>query len=247
MKLFECEKITICLAALILLAAFAGFADVGGKITGVVTDQSGGGIPGATVVVVNTATGQKQTATTDEHGLYSFPVLAVGQYDIEISCTGFQPFRRTGLTINVNSALQEDVTLRLQEHSESVVVEEAADQVHVETADTQMGQTLESQRIAEAPLNGRSFTNLLAVQTGVTPVSTGATSSTSSGGGFGAIAPSGGLDPGLFSVNGQRESANGFMVNGANSIDGNINDSTFGQVLSAMPPRLMQLALKFQF
>src|SRR5208337_2786596 len=205
-----------------------------------VTDQSGGGIPGATVVVVNTATGQKQTATTDEHGLYSFPVLAVGQYDIEISCTGFQPFRRTGLTINVNSALQEDVTLRLQEHSESVVVEEAADQVHVETADTQMGQTLESQRIAEAPLNGRSFTNLLAVQTGVT-------SSTSSGGGFGAIAPSGGLDPGWFSVNGQRESANGFMVNGANSIDVNINDSTVGQVLSAMPPRLMQLALKFQF
>jgi hypothetical protein len=47
-------------------------------------------------------------------------------------------------------------------------------------------------------------------------VTTSATSSTSSGGGFGAIAPSGGLDPGLFSVNGQRESANGFILNGAN-------------------------------
>ena len=216
MKLCGCQKITVSLAAVILLAAFNALADVGGKITGVVTDQSGGGVPGATVVVANTATGQKQTATTDDNGLYSFPVLAVGQYDIEISCAGFQPYRRTGLTINVNSALQEDVALRLQGQSESVVVEEAAEQVHVETADTQMGQTLESQRIVEVPLNGRSFTNLLAVQTGVTPVSTSATSSTSSGGGFAAIAPSGGLDPGLFSINGQRESANGFMVNGAN-------------------------------
>ena len=61
-------------------------------------------MPGATVVVRNTATRQKQMATTDEHGLYSFPVVSVGQYDLEISCPGFQPYRRTGLTININSA-----------------------------------------------------------------------------------------------------------------------------------------------
>lgn len=216
MELLRETRRTLCLVVVLLLIPPSGFADVGGKITGTVTDQSGGGVPGATVVVTNTATGQKQTATSDEHGLYSFPVLAVGQYDIEISCPGFQSFRRTGLTINVKSALQEDVTLRLRQQSESVTVTEAADQVHIETADTELGQTLQSAHIAEVPLNGRSYTNLLAVQTGVTPVATSATSSTSSGGGFGAIAPSGGLDPGLFSVNGQRESANGFMVNGAN-------------------------------
>jgi Carboxypeptidase regulatory-like domain len=199
-----------------LLIAQLSLADVGGKITGVITDPSGGGVVGAAVSVTNTATGQKQTTTADEHGAYSFPVLAVGQYDIEISCAGFQPYRRTGLTININSALQVDVTLKLQQQSDSVTVTEAADQVRVETADTQLGQTLQSERIAEVPLNGRSYTNLFAVQTGVTPVSTAATSSTSSGGGFGAIAPSGGLDPGMFSVNGQRESANGFLLNGAN-------------------------------
>jgi hypothetical protein len=66
------------------------------------------------------------------------------------------------------------------------------------------------------PLNGRSYTDLLAVQTGVAPVTTSATSSTSSGGSFGAVAPSGEINPGLFSVNGQRESANGFILNGAN-------------------------------
>jgi hypothetical protein len=109
-----------------------------------------------------------------------------------------------------------DATLKLKEQSESVTVTETADQLRVEMADTQLGQTLESERITEVPLNRRSYTDLFAVQTGVTPVSTAATSSTSSGGGFGAIAPSGSLDPGMFSVNGQRESANGFLLNGAN-------------------------------
>jgi Carboxypeptidase regulatory-like domain/TonB dependent receptor len=216
MKISESASLFVFLTVAFLVIPHSVVADVGGKITGVVKGPNGDAIPGATVVVGNTATGLKQTTTTDEQGVYSFPVLAVGQYDIEISCAGFQSYRRTGLTINVKSALQEDVTLRLREQSESVTVTEAADQVHIETADTELGQTLVGERIAEVPLNGRSYTNLLAVQTGVTPVATSATSSTSSGGGFGAIAPSGGLDPGLFSVNGQRESANGFMVNGAN-------------------------------
>jgi hypothetical protein len=79
-----------------------------------------------------------------------------------------------------------------------------------------LGLTINSQRITEVPLNGRSYTDLLAVQTGVAPVTTSSTSSTSSGGGFGAVAVSGNLNPGLFSVNGQRESANGFILNGAN-------------------------------
>jgi hypothetical protein len=216
MKISKFASLFVYLTVAFLVVAHSAVADVGGKVTGVVKGPNGDAISGATVVVGNTATGLKQTTTTDEQGLYSFPVLAVGQYDMEISCPGFQTYRRTGLTINVKSALQEDVTLRLREQSESVTVTEAADQVHIETADTELGQTLQSARIAEVPLNGRSYTNLLAVQTGVTPVATSATSSTSSGGGFGAIAPSGGLDPGLFSVNGQRESANGFMVNGAN-------------------------------
>jgi len=190
-------------------------ADVGGKIRGVVKDPNGGTVPGATVVLTNTATGQNQTAISDDSGVYSFPVLPAGHYDIEINCPGFRPYRRTGLVVNINSALQEDVTLQLVQLSQTVTVE-AAGPVRVETADTQLGETLESPRVAELPLNGRSYTDLLAVQTGITPVTTSATSSTSSGGGFGAIAPSGGLDPGLFSVNGQRESANGFILNGAN-------------------------------
>jgi hypothetical protein len=204
------------IASTTLIAASAGFAQVGGRITGTVKDPTGASLGGAVIAAVNATTGAKQETKSDDQGVYSFPALAVGQYNIEISSAGFTPYRRTGLAIDVNSALQVDVTLQLAGQTTTVNVNEEAVQVQVEKSDTQLGQTLTTQRITEVPLNGRSYTDLLAVQTGVSPVTTSTTSSTSSGGGFGAIAPSGGLNPGLFSVNGQRESANGFLLNGAN-------------------------------
>ncbi len=219
MRRTECRILALrfsCLITAVLLISSACFAQVGGGITGVVKDPSDAAIPGASVFLTNTATGTKRTATTDSQGVYSFPALAVGQYDLEVNAPGFLAQRRSGLVIDVNSKLQVDIKLQLAGQSESVTVEAGAVQVNVETADSEVGQTLQSQQITEVPLNGRSYTDLLGVQTGVTPVTTSATSSTSSGGGFGAIAPSGGLDPGNFSVNGQRESANGFILNGAN-------------------------------
>jgi len=195
-------------------------AQVGGRITGTVKDPTGAALSGAVVAAVNTATGLRQATRTDDQGTYTFPALAVGQYNVEVSAPGFTPYRRTGVTIDVNSAPQVDVTLQLASQSATVNVSEEATQVQVEKSDTQLGQTIASQQITGVPLNGRSYTDLLAVQTGVVPVTTSATSSSSSGGGFGAVAPSGGLNPGLFSVNGQRESANGYILNGANVEEG---------------------------
>lgn len=198
----------------------AVMAQVGGRINGTVKDPSGAAIADAGVVAVSAATGGKLETKTDDQGLFAFPALAVGKYDIEVNAPGFTPYRRSGLVIDVNSTLQVDVTLKLAGQSETVTVTEDAGQVQVEKSDTQLGQTINSQRITEVPLNGRSYTDLLAVQTGVVPVTTSATSSTSSGGSFGAVAVSGGLNPGLFSVNGERESANGFILNGANVEEG---------------------------
>jgi hypothetical protein len=203
-----------------VIAANMLFGQVGGRITGSVKDPTGASLSGAAVVAVNAATGVKLETKADDQGVYSFPALAVGKYNIEISSPGFVTYRKSGLMIDVNSAPQVDVTLQLATQSTSVEVNEEAAQVQVEKSDTQLGQTVTSQQITEVPLNGRSYTDLLAVQTGVAPVTTSATSSTSSGGSFGAVAPSGGLDPGTFSVNGQRESANGFILNGANVEEG---------------------------
>lgn len=195
-------------------------AQVGGRITGTVKDPTGAFVSGTSVVVTNSATGTKQETKTDDQGVFTFPAIPVGQYNIEVSAQGFTPYRRTGVMIDVNSAPQVDVTLQLAAQSQTVNVSEEAAQVAVEKSDTQLGQTITSQQITQVPLLTRSYTDLLAVQTGVSPVTTSATSSTSSGGTFGATAVSGGLNPGLFSVNGQRESANGFILNGANVEEG---------------------------
>ena len=206
---------------LMVTCAFASalFAQVGGRITGTVKDPSSAAVSGAAVTAVNSATGAKQTTKADDQGVYSLPALAVGQYNIEVGATGFTPYRRTGLVIDVNSALQVDVTLQVAGQSQSVTVNEEAAQIQVEKSDTEMGQTITGKRITEVPLNGRSYTDLLALQAGVNPATTNVNVSGGGAGGLGSIAPSGGLNPGNFSINGQRESANGFILNGANVVE----------------------------
>src|SRR5580704_17845959 len=124
----------------VFVVAFAARAEVGGKITGVVRDQTGPVIPGAAVVVTNTATGAKQTTTTDQDGVFTFPVLSVGLYEIDVSADAFKSYRKTGLVIDISSALVLDVKLQVKEQDQSILVTENAAQV--ETTDTQLGQVL---------------------------------------------------------------------------------------------------------
>src|SRR6202011_3140887 len=85
----------------------------------------------------------------------------------------------------------------------------------IQMSDTEIGETISSQHVAEVPLNGRTYTDLLATQAGVSPVTTSGASNSSSGGGFGTVPVAGNNNTGQFSINGQRESSNGFMLNGA--------------------------------
>src|SRR5258707_11091490 len=205
---------------LILVFAFisAARAEVGGKITGVVKDQTGSAIAGATVAVTNTQTGVKLTAATDEDGGFTFPVLSVGQYQIDVTSDAFKPYRKTGLAIDINSALVIDVTLQVKEQDQSIMVTENAAQV--ETTDTQLGQVLGTKKVTEIPLNGRTYTDLFALQVGVTPITTSGAGNSTSGGGFGTVPVAGATNTGQFSINGQREDANGFSLNGASVQEG---------------------------
>src|SRR5580693_7217505 len=76
-------------ALLLVFVVGTGWAQVGGRLTGTVKDESNAVIGGASIVVRNTATAIKQSTTTDSQGAYSFPVLAVGQYEVEINAPGF--------------------------------------------------------------------------------------------------------------------------------------------------------------
>jgi hypothetical protein len=202
----------------VFVVAFAARAEVGGKITGVVKDQTGSAIPGAKVVITNTQTGTKLTVTTDQEGVFTFPVLSVGQYQIDVTSDAFQPYRNSHLVIDINSALVLDVTLQVKQQDQSIVVTE--DTAQVETTDTQLGQVLGSKKVTEIPLNGRSYTDLFATQVGVTPLTTSGAGNSTSGGGFGTVPVAGATNTGQFSINGQREDANGFSINGANVQEG---------------------------
>ena len=169
-------------------------------------------MPKATVTATNTDTGIVLTIVSDDKGFYSFASLPVGHYDLEVSSTAFRPYRRTGIAIDANSELTIDAALEVGERSDAVTVVE--NQLHVETSSTQMGEVITAGQMTAVPLNGRSFTDLLALQPGVAPV-TSITSDTVQDVGASVLSPSGDLNPGTISINGQREFANSFIVNGS--------------------------------
>src|SRR5580658_2939667 len=76
-----------------------------GNISGTVRDPSGGVVPDASVTLRNSATGIQQYTKTNADGLYAFPSVAVGQYDLDVTTSGFRPYKRTSITIDVNTKL----------------------------------------------------------------------------------------------------------------------------------------------
>jgi len=210
------RSLALVLAGSILTTVLA-WASINGSISGVVTDPSGAVVSGATVVAIDTQTGVRTTVTTDAKGFYSLPALAIGTYDLQVSEIGFKSYDKTGLVIKANSALRVDATLSVGTINEKVEV--STDAAHVETESTQMGQVITGKTMTAVPLNGRAYTDLLALQPGVSPynaIDTGMA-------GVNDRPVDGGLNSGNQSVNGQREAANGFMVNGSNVEEGKTN------------------------
>ncbi len=210
------------LLALLSLPALLAWAGVGGSISGTVTDSSGAVVAKASVTATNSDTGIRQTVETDDMGFYSFPSLPIGRYDLDVGSASFRPCRRTGIVVNANSALTVDAVLEVGGRSDAVTVIE--NQLQVETTSTQNGEVISGAQMTAVPLNGRSFTDLLALQPGVAPVSS-ITSDTVQDVGASALSPSGVLNPGTISINGQREFANSFIVNGSD-VEEDVNMGT---------------------
>ncbi|MGO8718617.1 MAG: carboxypeptidase regulatory-like domain-containing protein [Acidobacteriaceae bacterium] len=190
------------------------WASVAGSISGTVKDPAGHVVPGAKVTVREVDTGLLYRARTDGKGDYTFPVLPVGHYEMDVEAQGFRGYQRKGIVLDTNASLAFDVTLAVGDVSQTVQVTDNT--VHVETSSTQMGEVIGGRQISAVPLNGRSYTDLLSLQPGVAPA-TSITSDTVQDVGATILDPSGTLNPGTISVNGQREFANYFSVNGADS------------------------------
>jgi hypothetical protein len=202
---------SLCLFISLLAVAWAG---VGGSISGTVKDPSGAAIAKASVTLINTSTGIRQSTIADGSGTYAFPVLPVGNYVLEVNQSGFKPYRRNGIVLDTSSALLLDIVLQVGPWIDVITVSDSA--AHLETSSSQMGEVINSDQMSAVPLDGRSYTDLLSIQAGVAPA-TSITSSTVQDVGASALSPSGDLNPGTISIHGQREFANAFIVNGSDS------------------------------
>lgn len=207
-------RVSVCLL-LLLVAAGCVLADVNGSISVLVHDPTGAVVPKAEVTVVNLATNLSQTGSSDSQGVFSFLSLPVGQYRLDVKAQGFQAYEQTGIALNTNDQLRFDVVLKVGEVTQSVEVATGA--VHVETVNTQLGDVISGSHIEAMPLNGRSFTDLLGLQAGVVP------QMSSQSAGFGNFF--GTTEQGNISIDGQRETSNGFLINGSN-VDNPVNNGT---------------------
>jgi hypothetical protein len=134
-------------------------------ISGVVSDSSGGVIPGARVTATHEATGVNHQQTTTEAGYYAFPSIALGSYSITVEMKGFKTARSTGNLLQVGSPMTVNVTLEVGETAETVTVVSSYEQL--QTSNASIGNVVERKAILELPLNGRNPLNLLVLEPGV--------------------------------------------------------------------------------
>jgi hypothetical protein len=217
------KRFTLFLSfAIVMFAAVNSRAGTGGSVSGTVKDASGAVVPDATVSAKNLDTGVQIRGATNGRGFYSFPELPVGRYTIAMEKMGFKLYQRTEIAVDANRALTVDAVLDVGAEGNAVTVIDTAG--HAETSETQMGEVISGKKMTAVPLNGRSYTDLLALQPGVVPT-TSLTSNTQQDVGVSALSPSGGLNPGTISINGQREFSNAFTVNGSDAEE-DVNSGT---------------------
>ena len=204
-------------ATTLLLAEPASSA----RLRGTFADPAGAMVPGAQLRARNLATDALFEATTGPEGAYSIQ-LPAGRYDLEFSEPGFQTLVRHAVDLPAGADVALDVQLPLATQNESldVVVELPG----IETTSSQLGETISALKMTSVPLNGRSFTDLLAIQPGVIPQSSAQPNAVVMSG-CSATPPSGDLNPGNLSVSGQRETSNGFTVNGSD-VEEDFNNGT---------------------
>jgi Carboxypeptidase regulatory-like domain len=197
--------------AVIAMGCSRGFAQQATELSGTVTDVSGAVIPGA-AVVARAACGTAVSAVADGEGTFRFAALAPGDYTVETSAQGFAPSQEIATVGTQPVSLH--IALNIGQASETVAV--SATSAALATSDTSTGGMLDAKAMQAVPLNGRSFTDALAVEPGVTPASSSQANAIVMSG-VASTPPSGELDSGALSIGGQRETANSFRVNGADA------------------------------
>ena len=156
--------LVVCALALILSPALHGQAT--GSFSGNVLDKSGSAIPGATVTATSQGTGLARNTQTDAAGHYLIPLLPVGTYTVRVDAPGFQSAESKDLRLQVDEARELDFPLAPANVVTNVAV--TANAVAVQTTNSSLGQVINSQQVAQLPLNGRDFVQLATLTAGAT-------------------------------------------------------------------------------
>lgn len=204
------KKVTLLHALVvgILAACMASAQTITGSITGTVTDSSGAVAPNVRVTGTNTGTNVQFSAQTNEAGVYNLLFLPVGTYTVSVETQGFKKAVIGPFALTVNQTARVDVKLEVGEVSQSVEITDVAPILQTES--TQTGDSIDSAKLTNLPLNNRNFVSL-------TLLIPGAVSPNPSG-------MNGRLGARPY-VNGNREQTNNFMLDGVD-----INDSIDNRV-----------------
>jgi hypothetical protein len=217
-------KVRLWIAVFIVLSQWSAGIAVAQSfpVKGVVHDATGGMIPGAAVTLKLTPGGTVVSTQTDEQGGFGVELQVAGNYEVEVEANGFAIYRGQVKVADGTAPAKIEVSLAVEASSQTVEV--TADALAAETTSTQLGENLDNKKIEGVPLNGRNFTDLMAVQPGIVPQNTsqpGAVIMT----GVASTPPSGDANPGNLSISGQRETSNGFRVNGSD-VEEDVNMGT---------------------
>ncbi|MBI1790168.1 MAG: carboxypeptidase regulatory-like domain-containing protein [Acidobacteria bacterium] len=174
------------------------------QITGTVRDSTGAVMTQVKVTVTSQLTGLTRSATTNDTGTYSFPLLPVGLYSVTAEQQGFSQAKRSDIRLNVDQVLRVDLEMAVGATTETVSVQAATVAIDSETAT--VGHVVTQRQVMELPLNGRNFLQLLFLGAGA--VETNGEQGTMRQDAGNAI-----------SINGARPTSNNFLLDGTSNTD----------------------------
>jgi len=165
------SAVVFCIGILLSLSGTPTQAQTAssGSITGQVSDPQGASVPGADVTLTDIGTKSKQSATTNDSGRYTFPVVNSGLYDIVVSKSGFKVAKMAQQKVSIGLVLTVNVTLEVGSLAETVVVTSSPLGSELQTANATIGNTIDLKQLELLPNLGRDATSLLSLQPGVTP------------------------------------------------------------------------------
>jgi hypothetical protein len=206
--------------SLLLFAAVAGICNLGwgqevtASITGTVTDPQGAALPGATVTATSQERGQTFTALTNDSGLYRIAQLPVGTYTVKVEKSGFSLASYPAFVLTLNQVARVDVAMKVGQTSETVEVSGSAPILATET--TQVDTVINAATNDNLPLASRNYVQLTLLAPGAVSTDPSSFNNGNNTGGYG----------GRPLINGNREQANNFMLDG---MDNNqVSDNLLG-------------------